>query len=341
MGWFGSDKHDDKDDKGTGGDSPGPMGGHESYGMDKESFDHSIGKGNDKGGSDTDSKSFIDNVTDWAGDTVGDVKGWFSGEEDTGGFSPMGGPTSYGMSTQTFDETIGERRHKARSLDQRLVREIDYFQEAPLDYAADFLDNPLVSLATAASGLGMTAFGIKAVDAVADYFQAEASPIATVKSLAGNIVESTPVGAPLGPMRQIVAAGIQDVDTVAPNIAGKAGTMAGGQIASKVASAVTDNPYAHAALSVGGAVGAGAYAKKAVADAQEASKGATGIQTTSTPSPREPRGRDESPLVSSGSRAVASSKRLMQPAQSDLYAQTVKQLPFYGLGNQQLPYFGV
>lgn len=339
----GGNKGSDKESRGG---SFGSIGDHQSYGMDKGSFDNSIGRDRDRGGNGGDNKpSAPDSVTDSIGDWVDDkwqgVKDFFGGKEDTGGFSPMGGPESYGMSNKQFDTTIGKRRQEARSLDQRLAREIDYFREAPLDYAADLLDNPLVSLATAASGLGMTAFGIKAVDAIADYYQAEASPLQTVKSLAGNIVESTPVGSVLGPMRQIVAAGIKDVDTIAPGLAAKGTAMATAPVASRLASSLTSNPYARAALAVGATTGAAAYAKGLVSDAQKNTGTPSGTQVAAADTPR--RGgsdRVESPLVSSGEQAIASSKRLMQPAQSDLYAQTVKQLPFYGLGNSQLPYYG-
>lgn len=328
--------------------SPGPIGGAGSYGMDKDTFNKSIGRDRDRDRDRStpatkvkqDEPDVVDKVVDWFSDKVTDVGDWFTGKEDTSGFSPMGGPSSYGMETKKFDETIGSRRHESRSLGERMQREVKYVQEAPLDYAADFLDNPLVSAGMAFSGLGMTAFGVKAMDAVADYFQREESPINTVKTLGGQIVESTPVGQVFGPLRNIVASGIKDTQSLAPNIAGFTAASVGGELASTVSTALTDNPYARAALTAGGAMGAGAFAKKAVKESQAAAPKDVKV-AQAAPRERRDRDRGDSPLVSSGKRAVAASEQLMQPAPVDLYAQTVKQLPFYGLDTQQLPYYRV
>lgn len=323
-------------------DSPGPIGGHDSYGMDKDTFDHTIGRGNrDRGGdASKPSTSVVDTVTDVVTDAWTSVKNYFSGEEDTTGFSPMGGPSSYGMTKKDFDTTIGERRHRSRSLAERMVREIDYFKEAPMDYAADLIDNPMVNLGLAMSGLGMTAFGVKAVDAVMDAFQGEATLGEAASSIAGNAISSTPIGAALGPARDIAAAAVKDPDAAAGVIGGMLGGRIGGMTGSKVAAAVTDNPYARAALTAGTAAASASYARNWVGEKQREAK-QMGTQTAKADTPKDRGGDRESPLASSGERAVARAERLMQPAQADLYARTVEALPFYGLNQQQLPFYGV
>lgn len=346
----GSDKGSKGSDRGSDRGGFGSIGDHQSYGMDKESFDHSIGSGRDKdrGGDSHDTptekpdKSLGESIGDWARDTWQDTKDFFGGKEDKGGFSPMGGASSYGMSEADFDATVGKRRYEARSLGQRLMREVDYFQEAPLDYASDLLDNPLVSGAALMSGAGLTAFGVQAVDAIADYVQREASPIEALGQVASSTIGFTPVGDVLGPMKSIVKAGIKSPEKAAVATGGMVGGKVGVAAGANIASAVTDNPYARAAITAATGAGSAYYGKEAI---ETAIANNTGKPSVSGMEPVESEGRGDSrsPLVSSGKAAVASSKKLMQPAQSDLYARTVKQLPYYGLNIQpsNLPYYGV
>lgn len=334
----GKDK-DDKDDKQS---SPGPIGGADSYGMDKDSFDKSIGG---KGDSGKDDSGFLSGVSDFFHEKVEAVEHWFKGEEDTGGFSPMGGPSSYGMSKKAFDTTIGERRHKARSLNQRLVREVDYFREAPMDYTADLLKNPMIAGAAAMSGLGMTAFGLVAADAAMDMAQNEATPMESLTSTLSGALRFTTIGAGLGPMKSVAMAALESPEKAAVATGGVMGTQVGGRVSAALASSLTDNPIARAGLVAAGTMGGAIAGKKAIS-AGIASTGTSGMQAP-TSEPSERKDRPTSPLVASGEAAVEASRQLAKTSQQpvDLYARTVEQLPFYGLNIQQqqsnLPYYGV
>lgn len=335
--------------KKSGSSSPGPIGGASSYGMDKGTYEKSIGSS----GSDHDRSSgtsapkkeepsIVENISDWVGEKIQGVSDWFSGKEDTGGFSPMGGASSYGMEKKTFDDTVGERRHKSRSLGERMSREVDYFQEAPLDYVGDLMDNPLVSGAAMFTGLGTTAFGVKLADTIADIVQRETSPEKALTSTAGSLLQHTTIGADLGIMKPVASGALKSgMKGASQGFAGVVGGQLGAGIGGDVISSFTDNPYVSAAVTAGAGVAAAKGSKKAVALAQaqpKVDKPVVGM--------RPPRDHDssakESPLVSSGKRAMEASERLKQPADVGLYARTVQQLPFYGLDTkQQLPYYGV
>lgn len=289
-------------------------------------------------------KGVMDSISDWASDAWQGAKDWATGKEDTGGFSPMGGASSYGMSKKTFDETIGKRRYESMDLGGRLAREIDYFQEAPMDYASDLLDNPLVSGAALMTGLGVPAFGVKVVDAAMDVYQNEEDPLGALGNVGAGALQFTAAGAAIpGPLRSITKAGLKAGPKAAAVAgAGVVGGKLGGTMGTQLASALTDNPYARAGITAASAAGA------SWGGMQLARNAATSPTVTSQPqAPRRerdtPRNERSSPLVSSGEKAIRASERLMQPADTGLYARTVQQLPYYGLNapQQQLPYYGV
>lgn len=289
-------------------------------------------------------KGIMDSISDWASDAWQGAKDWATGKEDTGGFSPMGGAASYGMSKKQFDSSIGKRRHEARNLGQRLGREVDYFQEAPMDYASDLLDNPLVSGAALMTGLGLPAFGVKAVDAIMDVYQNEEDPLGALANVGAGALSFTPVGKALPtPVRSIAKAGLKaGPKAAAKAAAGVAGGKIGTGMGASLAEAFTDNPYARAGITAG-AAGAAAWGGSKLASTAMAQP----TQTQGQPrAPRESHRGDSSrtsPLVSSGEKAIQASEKLMQPADTGLYARTVQQLPYYGITpqQQQTPYYGV
>lgn len=113
--------------------SPGPIGGHESYGMDRDTFDKTIGRDRDKGGggegksSPSESTATQDQAdfnavrnafrraqTSDAPSTLSDQQGGLTSQY--GRFStpgPIGGASSYGVSRGTFDTM--EAPHRATS----------------------------------------------------------------------------------------------------------------------------------------------------------------------------------------------------------------------------------
>ncbi|AHK11872.1 hypothetical protein CHOED_012 [Vibrio phage CHOED] len=271
--------------------------------------------------------------------------GAFRGTEDTEGFGPVGGPKSYGMSNKAFDATVGSRRHAARSLDQRLMRQVDYFKEAPMDYISDLLNNPLISGAAMLTGAGPLAFGIQALDAAMDYAQNEATAGQALGQLASAGISFTPAGAALGEAKGVVkgaiASGVKGAVTSGSALAG---AKVGGVVGAAVASGFMDNPYAYAATVAGvsalGAYGAKKAAKSVISQAPSGTptKAVTGMSQETSSDSRE------SPLVASGKAAVKTSERLMeQTGSTNLYAKTVEQLPYYGVDINQnnMPYYGV
>lgn len=292
-------------------------------------------------------KSMWDNFSD-------KVSGFFSGEEDTAGFSPMGGSKSYGMSKQNFDKTVGERRHKARSLGQRMSRQVDYFQEAPLDYVSDLLDNPFISAGVMMSGLGIPAFGIKVVDAITDIYQNEETPLGALGNIGAGALSFTGVGASLpSEIRGIAKAGLKEgIEGATMAGAGTLGGKVGTGLGSKLADVFTDNPMAKVGITAAGAAAGAFGAQKGVQTAMVGAPSGTSRGPVGMEPDRPGRGgRDgggrESPLVSSGRESVQASRELMKQTQPvDLYAQTVKTLPYYGLapelsGQDKQPYYGV
>lgn len=279
-------------------------------------------------------------------DTVRDnVSDFFSGKEEQG-FSPLGGASSYGMSKKQFDETIGKSRYESLGLGSRISREIDYFQEAPMDYVSDLLDNPMVAGGAMMAGLGVPAFGLKVVDAAMDLAQNEASPMEALSNVGMGALSFTPVGASLpSEVKSLAKAGIKrGVEGVALKGSGILGGKIGTGLGSQLAESFTDNPLARVGMTAASAA-AGAWAgKEATKTAMAKPSTSPAISGMQQPTAKD-RGRSESPLVSSGEAAVASSKALMQQPNVDLYASTVKSLPYYGLspelsGNKQ-PYYGV
>lgn len=277
------------------------------------------------------------------------VKDYFGGEDDEGGFSAAGGSESYGTSKKEFDETIGKGRHNSRSLSERLGRELEYFQEAPLDYASDLLDNPLIAGATAMTGLGMTAFGVKVLDSAVDLFQGETDLMGAAKQVGSSAISSTPVGSAIPDVARGIAK--STIEQGASGFAKGTGTVvggsAGGNVGSTIADAVTDNPYAKAAItaasSVAGAIGGKKAAAGELFDGGGKPQGSRESSRESSEGLSAKGDKPTSPLVASGEKAVRESKKLMQPADAGLYARTVSQLPYYGLDTtqQQMPYYGV
>lgn len=289
-------------------------------------------------------KGVWDSIGDWFSEQVQDVKDWAYGKEDTGGFSPMGGPSSYGMSKKTFDKTIGKKRHQGRDVGQRLSRQVDYFKEAPLDYVSDMLDNPLVAGAAMMSGLGIPAFGVKVVDAAVDLFQEEEDIVGAAKNIAAGALSFTPAGSALpSSVRSVAKAGLtQGADIAQQTIGGVVGGKVAGKVSEAFADAITDNPLGKAAVTAAGAAAGAWGGKKGVEMAQAQPSTGPSKQPTRPQRDHGDRGRDAiSPLVSSGEKAIASSQQLMQNPDVDLYAATVQQLPFYGINTRQQNYYGV
>lgn len=289
-------------------------------------------------------KGIWDKVTDFVEEKVTDVEHWFKGEEATGGFAPMGGPSSYGLSTEDFDNTIGRDRQRARSLEQRMMRQVKYFEEAPMDYVADLIRNPLVAGGLSMTGMGLTAFGVTAVDAITDYMQMEATPMEALGQLAAGTLDFTPVGEALGPMSGIARAAIDSPEDAVKAAGGLMGTQVGAQVAPSLARAVTANPMVQAGITAAGIAGMGVAGRKAVETAMKT--GTSGGVGMEAPDTDRDRGADTptSRLAASGREAVKASQRLAKAAQQpvDLYARTVRQLPYYGLQlPQQLPMYGV
>lgn len=288
-------------------------------------------------------KGVWDSITDWAGEVVEGVGDFFTGKEDTGGFSPMGGPSSYGMTKKKFDKTIGKKRHEARGLGQRLGRQVDYFEEAPLDYVSDLLDNPLVAGAATMMGVGLPAFGVKVVDAAVDLFQGEVDPLGAAANIAAAGLSFTPAGAALPkPVRSVAKAGLKKgVEGATTTIGATLGGKVVGKFGETFADALTDNPLAKAGIA-SAAAAAGAWGGKTAVQKGLAQGPSTPKGPRPTPS-RDHGDRDKvtSPLVASGERAIASSQQLMQDPNVGLYAETVQQLPFYGINTRQQNYYGV
>lgn len=340
-----NDDHDnDFDSRDDDRGSPGPVGGHESYGMDKDEYDDTIGRDVDEADRDKGQKTTAEETSvwgdfqEWVDDQYQAVKDWAFGKDYEGDFSPIGGASSYGMSKKEFDSTIGEQRHEARDLGQRLGRQVDYFAEAPLDYVSDLLENPLVAGITAMTGMGMTAFGIKAVDAVVDLFQGEVDPLGAAANLAASGLTFTPAGAAVpASMRGVAKAALtKGAEEAAVTGAGTIGSKVATATSEGFASALTDNPYGQAVAMAGAGV-VGAWGGREVAEAALAES-----QGKPAAEPTGPSADRSSPLARSGEKAIAASEaRRTQDPQVDLYARTVKQLPFYGLTNPQQPYYGV
>lgn len=350
-GGFGSSAHE----SGFGGTD---LGAGTSRGASKGG-QRGASKGGLKSGDQGFSESFgIKETSSWMGDALDatanwvttkfqEAQDWAFGKEFTG-TAPMGAPEDYGLTNAEFDATIGKDVYESMNLAERLTREVDYFSEAPMDYASDLMDNPLVAGGMAMTGLGLTAFGIKAVDAAMDVYQGEQDPMGAAAETAAAGLSFTPLGAALpASIRGIAVAGLKKGGKAAVTKgAGVIGGTVSGGLGNAFANAVTDNPYARAAITSAAAVGGTWGATKAAQAAMERGK----EQTTTTPSTQTTKTTSDSrtsPLISSGEKAVAESKSRMQPVQTDLYSRTVQQLPYYGLGGQTAqpylsqPYYGV
>jgi hypothetical protein len=222
-----------------------------------------------------------------------------------------------------------------------LENNIADFQNAPLDYVSGLIDNPLVSGAVMMSGLGLPAFGVKVVDALTDYVQGEATGEESVRSAAGSLIAHTPVGAALGPIRNVAVGFAKSPEAGAVATSGMLGGKLGG-VAGTALSSLTDNPYASVGITAVSAAAGSSFAKQQTqqALAKTSTRPTQPSKALSRPSQRDDR---TSPLVTSGELAVAKQEALQQPAQVDLYAQTVRDLPMYGLDVDRLnnPYYGV
>lgn len=222
-----------------------------------------------------------------------------------------------------------------------LENNIADFQNAPLDYVSGLLDNPLVSGAAMMSGLGLPAFGVKVADAIADFVQGEATGEESIRSAAGSLITHTPVGAALGPMQGVAAAFTRSPEEGAVEASGMLGGKVGG-IAGQALAGLTNNPYAAAGITAISAAAGSSFAKQQTQ--QAIAKASTGPSQAPKASYAPSQGKGPtSPLVASGELAVAKQEALQQPAQVDLYAQTVRDLPMYGLDVDRLnnPYYGV
>lgn len=222
-----------------------------------------------------------------------------------------------------------------------LENNIADFQNAPLDYVSGLLDNPLVSGAAMMSGLGLPAFGVKVADAIADFVQGEATGEESIRSAAGSLITHTPVGAALGPMQGIAAGFVKSPEEGAIQTAGVLGGRLGG-VAGGALAGLTNNPYAAVGITAVSAAAGSSFAKQQTQ--QAIAKASTGPSQAPKAKATQPQGYDRtSPLVASGELAVAKQEALQQPAQVDLYAQTVRDLPMYGLDVDRLnnPYYGV
>lgn len=238
-------------------------------------------------------------------------------------------------------------KYATTNLGAALSNNISDFQQAPLDYVADMLKNPMIGGAAVMSGLGLTAFGVTAVDAIADYMQMESTPMEALKDLAYGAIGLTPVGEALGPLRGVAKAALDSPEKAAGAAGGLLGTKMGAVAAPNIASALTDNPMVKAGITAAGVAGASIMGRKAV---ETAMKGGTPTSKQTGPvgmeAPKGDRRESTSPLVASGKEAIQASKELQRESRQpvDLYARTVKQLPHYGLDlptNNKLPMYGV
>lgn len=232
-------------------------------------------------------------------------------------------------------------KYAATQLGTSLKNNISDFQQAPLDYVANMLKNPMIGGAAVMSGMGLTAFGVTAVDAIADYMQDEATPMEALKDLAYGTISLTPVGEALGPLRGVATAALDSPEKAASAAGGLLGTKVGASVAPNLASALSSNPMVRAGLTAAGIAGAGIAGRKAVETAMKS----PGVGMEAPEAPQGDRKDITSPLVASGKEAIKASQKLAQASRQpvDLYARTVKQLPHYGLGlpDTNLPMYGV
>lgn len=289
------------------------------------------------------------------GDTFGDLGDTIAHEVDSF-FS--GDPTAkdtrpgYEQFADSVMDSIGLGDEDSQaSFADRVQKEIDDFTASPMDYAADLVDNSFVGTAMSFTGLGLTKFGVKAVDTVTDLVQGETTLGQASLSLAGTAINSTPIGAALGPFRGMVGNMAMHPDVAGETFAGGvSGFMGAGTVGQAVGS-FTNNPIAKSiAASVGGSI-----AKSAAKSYAKANVGQAGISrapnrptesksslTAYTGSYRAPSiEATTSPLASSGERARRSTEALQQPAYAGLYSDTISQLHDYGLNPQQSPYYGL
>lgn len=185
----------------------------------------------------------------------------------------LGGTFENAFSFTSESETFGmdyDSRTMFGKLEDTMISHWNQFTEAPMDYVADAMRNPLVSTAFAFTGLSAIPAGIMALDAGMDLAQGESTAMqAASQALSAAI--SSPLGAALGQFQGLAASIAGNPSEAGTALGGFVGGKLGGTLGSALASGFS-NPYAGAAVAATAGV-LGAFGGKQLGSAVQGSIG--------------------------------------------------------------------